>query len=58
VKTSSRLSTQHTRVGEHNSPYSIFGKGVDRTVWVAWLFYEGKANLNQISWTKVFPKML
>ena len=38
--------------------YSIFGKGVDRTSWVAWLFYQGKATLNQILWNTVFPKML
>jgi len=43
--------------------YSIFGKGVDRSPSVAWLFYpwlfyQGKATLNQISWTTVFPKML
>jgi len=36
---------------------NIFGKGVGRTTWIAWLFYQGKATQSKTFWTTLFPKM-
>src|ERR1022692_4890952 len=40
-----------------NKSMGLLGKGIDRTAWVAWLFYQGKATQSETFGTTVFPKM-